>query len=79
MQSDVDQVQYSSSSRDVKSFMSGKSQNSGSQKSAASDNRQGLRRSFSQNPVKYHDGYSVSLNIHWFYDIQSLFRNRFVG
>ncbi|KAG7537376.1 hypothetical protein ISN44_As13g012710 [Arabidopsis suecica] len=57
-ESDVDQVQYSSSSRDVKSFMSGKSQNSGSQKSAASDNRQGLRRSFSQNPVKYHDGYS---------------------
>ncbi|KAL9282995.1 hypothetical protein AtEden1_Chr5g0136361 [Arabidopsis thaliana] len=57
-ESDVDQVQYSSSSRDVKSFMSGKSQNSGSQKSAASDNRQGLRRSFSQNPIKYHDGYS---------------------
>ncbi|EOA13082.1 hypothetical protein CARUB_v10026087mg [Capsella rubella] len=56
-ESDVDQAQYSSSSRDVKSYMSGKSQNSGS-KSASSDNRQSLRRSSSQNPVKYHDGYS---------------------
>uniref|UniRef100_A0A1J3H580 Uncharacterized protein n=1 Tax=Noccaea caerulescens TaxID=107243 RepID=A0A1J3H580_NOCCA len=54
-ESDVDQVEYSSNSRDVKS---GKSQNSGSHKPAASDHRQGLRRSFSQNPVKYHDGYS---------------------
>lgn len=65
LQSDVDQAQYSSNSRDVKSFMGGNSQNSGS-KSAASDNRQGLRRSSSQNPIKYHDGYSVSLTILWF-------------
>ncbi|XP_010482346.1 PREDICTED: uncharacterized protein LOC104761027 isoform X1 [Camelina sativa] len=57
-ESDVDQAQYSSSSRDVKSYMGGKSQNSGSQKSASSDNRQSLRRSCSQNPIKYHDGYS---------------------
>ncbi|CAA7017014.1 unnamed protein product [Microthlaspi erraticum] len=54
-ESDVDQVEYSSNSRDVKS---GQSQISGSRKPTASDQRQGLRRSFSQNPVKYHDGYS---------------------
>ncbi|XP_010442012.2 PREDICTED: uncharacterized protein LOC104725102 [Camelina sativa] len=57
-ESDVEQAQYSSSSRDVKNYMGGKSQNSGSQISAASDNRQSLRRSCSQNPIKYHDGYS---------------------
>ncbi|ESQ43580.1 hypothetical protein EUTSA_v10013029mg [Eutrema salsugineum] len=57
-ESDVDQVRYSSNSRDEKSFMSGKSENGGSHKLAASDHRQGLRRSLSQNPVKYHDGYS---------------------
>ncbi|KFK26678.1 hypothetical protein AALP_AA8G278700 [Arabis alpina] len=54
-ESDVDQVQYSSNSREVKS---GKTQNGGSHKPAASNHRQCLRRSFSQNPIKYHDGYS---------------------
>ncbi|VVB13505.1 unnamed protein product [Arabis nemorensis] len=57
-ESDVDQVQYSSNSTEVKSFVGGKSQNGGSHTPAASDHRQGLRRSFSQNPIKYHDGYS---------------------
>ncbi|CAH2070788.1 unnamed protein product [Thlaspi arvense] len=57
-ESDVDQVQYSNNSRDVKSFMGGKSQSNGYHKAAASDHRQGLRRSLSQNPIKYHDGYS---------------------
>lgn len=60
-QSDGDQVQHSSNSRDLKkSVMSGKSLNGGSGKPAASDHRQGPRRSLSQNPIKYHDGYSVS-------------------
>ncbi|KAL1213814.1 hypothetical protein V5N11_009991 [Cardamine amara subsp. amara] len=59
-ESDVDQVKYSSNSRNVKSFIGGKSQDSssGSRKSVGSDHRQGLRRSFSTNPIKYHDGYS---------------------
>ncbi|CAH8340293.1 unnamed protein product [Eruca vesicaria subsp. sativa] len=58
-ESDGDQVQHSSNSRDVKtSVMSGKSLNGGSGKPAVSDHRQGLRRSLNQNPIKYHDGYS---------------------
>ncbi|CAF2124814.1 hypothetical protein HID58_010473 [Brassica napus] len=58
-ESDGDQVQHSSNSRDLKkSVMSGKSLNGGSGKPAASDHRQGPRRSLSQNPIKYHDGYS---------------------
>ncbi|KAJ0229295.1 Uncharacterized protein HA466_0317720 [Hirschfeldia incana] len=55
-ESDGDQVQHSSNSRDVKK--SGKSLTGGSGKPAASDHRQGPRRSLSQNPIKYHDGYS---------------------
>ncbi|KAF8083533.1 hypothetical protein N665_0767s0008 [Sinapis alba] len=55
-ESDGDQLQHSSNSRDV--MKSGKSLKGGSGKPAASDHRQGPRRSLSQNPVKYHDGYS---------------------
>ncbi|KAJ4906062.1 hypothetical protein Rs2_09720 [Raphanus sativus] len=50
-ESDGDQLQHSSNSRDLKK--SGKSLNGGSGKPA-----QGPRRSLSQNPIKYHDGYS---------------------
>ncbi|CAN8302506.1 unnamed protein product [Cochlearia groenlandica] len=55
-ESDVDQVLSSSKSRDAKSFIGGKSQNSGTRKSGAGER---LGRSCSQNPIKYHhDGYS---------------------
>ncbi|KAJ4906061.1 hypothetical protein Rs2_09719 [Raphanus sativus] len=58
-ESDGDQLQRSSNSRDLKkSVTSGKNQNGGSGKPAVSDRRQGPRRSLSQNPIKYHDGYS---------------------
>ncbi|KAM7253859.1 hypothetical protein ACFE04_031541 [Oxalis oulophora] len=57
-ESDRDLFQNSSNRANLKSFTNGNSQNPILQTPIASNNRKGLRRSFSQKDLKYHDGYS---------------------
>ncbi|XVF49680.1 hypothetical protein PTKIN_Ptkin04bG0032300 [Pterospermum kingtungense] len=61
-ESDHDHSQNSSNRASMRSSIGGNNQNhnhiSPTQKSTASNNRLGLRRSLSQRDIKYHDGYS---------------------
>ncbi|XP_010525325.1 PREDICTED: uncharacterized protein LOC104803143 [Tarenaya hassleriana] len=57
-ESDVDLIQSSSNRGKLKSYVGGNGQVTGSHKHPASVHRPSLRRSFSQNEIKYHDGYS---------------------
>ncbi|XVE54527.1 hypothetical protein DITRI_Ditri03aG0088700 [Diplodiscus trichospermus] len=57
-ESDVDHSQNSSNCGSMRSSIGGNNHISSTQKPAASNNRQGLRRSLSQKDLKYHDGYS---------------------
>ncbi|KAE8658316.1 DELLA protein GAI1-like [Hibiscus syriacus] len=57
-ESDLDHSQNSSNRSSMKSSIVGNNQISSANKTTASNDRQGLRRSLSQKDFKYHDGYS---------------------
>ncbi|OMO87889.1 hypothetical protein CCACVL1_08701 [Corchorus capsularis] len=57
-ESDLDRSQNSSNRASMRNSIGRDNQLSSTNKQTASNNRQGLRRSFSQKDLKYHDGYS---------------------